>query len=59
MKSTKEIVSASINWWKSKRPMTFTENDHLDAPEVNCRSEDENQLATAVAKFIKHQREKL
>lgn len=43
------IVAAAISWWESKRPFDWNEEQHLRNPLVNLATEEECDLALAIA----------
>jgi len=43
---------AAIEWWRMKKPMSFSFEDHLANPTVNCVAEQEKALAQAVADYL-------
>lgn len=50
------VITAAIRWWKNRRPCAWNEAEHLATPRVNCVTEAESKLATAVAAHIKELR---
>jgi len=50
-----EIVQAAIDWWRTHRPVSYDEKEHLENPYVNlCKPGPEaSNLAKAVVKFLK------
>jgi hypothetical protein len=53
------VLLAARRWWESKRPLTWTLEQHLAAPRVNCAgSGAEDRLALAVAARITANRRK-
>jgi hypothetical protein len=52
-----EVVAAAIKWWKSHRPVGWTENQHLENPTVNAGYRDSaGDLAEAVAGYLLEKR---
>jgi NTP pyrophosphatase (non-canonical NTP hydrolase) len=47
------LVDSAYAWWISKRPSTYTAEDHLRNPIVNTTSDAEAQLAQDVARYVK------
>jgi hypothetical protein len=47
------LQSAARAWWRSKRPLRYTLENHLASPAVNCTSESERALAREVADTYK------
>jgi len=43
------IEKMAKEWWKNRRPCSYTEADHLANPIVNTVSDAEKQLALAIA----------
>ncbi len=52
-KSHHELFKAAKSWWKEKRPMDYSENDHINNATINCFNGRENKLAKVVAKIVK------
>lgn len=48
-----QIADRAKKWWAGNRPYAYEENDHLQNPTINCRGEEEEWLARAVAEWIK------
>lgn len=48
-----EIADRSMEWFERKKPRSWTEEKHLENPEVNCKSSVEIGLARAVSEWIK------
>ena len=46
------VFVSAIAWWESKRPVGWTEPQHLALPAVNCQSGSETELAEDVARAI-------
>jgi hypothetical protein len=46
-----EVLRAAIAWWESRRPASYTAEDHVANPQINCASEAEKRLALAVARM--------
>lgn len=53
-KLTKALIDNAIRWWQSKAPLHWSREQHLEKLYVNCTSESERNLATAVAEFIEN-----
>lgn len=47
------ILSAARAWWRSKRPIGWTEAQHLASPTINTMTQWESRLARAVARAVK------
>lgn len=46
------LVDVAISWWESKRPIRYTEKEHLENYAINCVTKQEMYLAKAVAELI-------
>lgn len=44
------VLVAARRWWRMKRPVRWTHEQHIAKPQVNCVADAEKLLATAVAK---------
>lgn len=44
---------AAIMWWRSHRPVIWTEAQHLETPMINCPNDGDKALAMAVANRLK------
>lgn len=51
--SMSPLERAAIAMWKQRRPLSFSEAEHLANPTINTTSEAEQKFARAVAKFLK------
>lgn len=49
MKRIETVHGVAYQWWKSRRPVSFTEADHIANPTVNTTSAAEAAMAQAVA----------
>jgi hypothetical protein len=47
------VVRAAVRWFRTKRPVEFVDQEHLDNPEVNTVTDAEQNLAIAVADYLK------
>ncbi len=47
-----QVMEAAKTWWRLHRPLTFTEEQHLENPRVNIQP-NHHELATKVAEAIK------
>jgi len=47
------LEKATLAWWRSHRPCSFDETEHLKNPTINLTSESEKQLARSVARALK------
>lgn len=43
------IINRALAWWRSKRPIGWTSEDHLKNPTVNCVDGLEHALAKSAA----------
>lgn len=48
-----ELRRAAFNWWKGKRPMAYSLDDHLSNPEINTSTDRAKRLSRAVATLSK------
>ena len=48
-----EVVDAATEWWLTRRPITFTEEQHLLRPAVKVTTQAERRLCYAVADNLK------
>jgi hypothetical protein len=46
------IIQAAIYWWMGKRPVDWSEKDHLASPCVNTTSDRERKLAMWCAALL-------
>jgi hypothetical protein len=46
------VIRAAEKWWDSKCPLSFTKEEHVANPTVNCTSDSQNVLAQAVAAYV-------
>ena len=46
------LEKAALNWWLTKRPLTYTEDEHINIPAINCRNEAEEELAWQVSRML-------
>ena len=46
------VETAAVRWWVGKRPLGWTEAEHLKTGAVNTTTATENSLAEAVAKML-------
>ena len=52
--TTQELLTdAAIEWWKGRRPVGWTEVQHLVNPQINTSTYSEKSLCLAVATYIK------
>jgi hypothetical protein len=50
--SDRPIILAAIAWWRSRRPCSYNQEDHLRNPLVNTTTNAEKRLARVVANRI-------
>ncbi len=48
------VESAALEWWKSHRPIEWSEAQHLGNPVINTSSDSERKLAIAVARMLRN-----
>lgn len=46
------IAASSKAWWLMKRPVGWSEAQHLQNPSVNCSDEPARELARSVAQWV-------
>jgi hypothetical protein len=46
------VEQAAFEWWKAKKPMAWSQVEHVETPCVNCTSERDCTLAKAVAEMV-------
>ena len=49
----KWVCSCAVEWWKMRRPISYTQEMHCDNPAVNQTGERDAMLARAVAAYVK------
>ena len=47
------VADAAKEWWRGKRPISYTRKKHLNNPTINTVGEAEKKLAEAVVSWIK------
>lgn len=47
------LEKAALQWWRQHRPLAFSEEDHLENPQINVATDVEKTLALAVARALK------
>lgn len=47
-----EVTIKAIAWWRTKRPVGFTERDHLKVPAIKVVTPAERELCFAVADYL-------
>lgn len=52
MKPKTPVDRAAVAWWRTKRPVIWTEEQHRKSPLVNCTTAAEKRLANAVADML-------
>lgn len=50
------VVRAAMKWWRSRRPLAFSLEDHLENPTINTFDLQERSLARACAAIQKEKR---
>ena len=50
------VVEAAVKWWSGYRPCAWTLDEHLDNPTINCSTDTEHTLATAVGQLVRERR---
>lgn len=48
-----DVIAAAIEWWRTKKPVKWTEAQHLESPWINCTQCGEKELASAVAAHLR------
>lgn len=48
----KELRSAAIRWWENRRPLQWSQMDHVRNPAINTSTAAERDLACVVAKIV-------
>ena len=51
-----ELEKEAIRWFNSHRPLTWSQEKHLENYSVNTTTDIEESLAKQIADFIKHRR---
>ena len=46
------VLTAALAWWRCRRPVGWTETEHLEHPEINTATASEQALARAVAAWV-------
>ena len=49
---TAAVVQAAVWWWRTKRPMGWTQRQHLANPDVNTTTTAQSHLAYTVALLV-------
>ena len=52
------IERAAYAWWKNRRPLVYSEAEHLRNPTVNTCTDGEARLARAVARMRKERKKR-
>jgi hypothetical protein len=47
------VLDRAMQWWMDRRPVSLTHEQHLEHPRINCVSQIEQELADAVAAYMK------
>ena len=53
MTTEADVVAAAIAWWRTKKPVAWTHDQHLESHWINCLQFGEKELAQAVAAHLK------
>lgn len=54
-----QLERAAWKWWTWRRPLGYTEQEHLENPEVNCAGPTDAALARVVASMVKRRKAKV
>jgi hypothetical protein len=46
------LCTRAIHWWMGRRPVGWSDKEHLDNPTINCPTDRERSLALAVAGYV-------
>lgn len=46
------VILEVVKWWKSKAPYSMTHDEHMNNPCVNCKSPEDESLATSIADYL-------
>lgn len=46
------LLAAAVEWWKSKRPLSYSEEQHCDNPMVNTSGNADSTLALYVGQYV-------
>jgi hypothetical protein len=52
-KASIAVTRAAVEWWRSKKPRDWTGDDQIASPTIGCETCWEDDLANAVAEFVK------
>jgi hypothetical protein len=52
MSKPSKVEREAVRWWRSKRPIAWSETRHLANPTVNTCTDSEKRLATHVAVML-------
>ena len=47
------VAEAAEEWWRMRRPVSYSEAEHLINPTVNCVNSCETALAATVANYVR------
>lgn len=56
--TSSDLFKASYKWWTQKRPIEWSEQEHLDNPFINTNGKVEQRLALEVSELIKKARKR-
>ena len=48
-----KLIEAAVAWWQGRRPLGWDQDTHLAYPQVNTAGPYEQDLADAVAAYLK------
>ena len=51
MPTSDALRRALLAWWRTKRPLSYTEAQHITRPTVNCQGEPMQELARHAARI--------
>lgn len=49
----REVILRAVQWWASRAPEGWGEEQHLSNVHINCDGERQHALATAVAELLR------
>lgn len=52
------VVQAALRWWRKRKPIAWSLDEHLRQPSVNCTTPSEHELAHACAKLTAARRKR-
>jgi len=51
------LFDSALCWWQRRRPLIWTQEQHLEHPTINCVDSAEHRLAENVARIVKESTE--